>query len=601
VNANQAGNANYNAAPQATSQFTINKGTATITLTTGSFTYDGQQHAASATTAPDGLSGVVITYDTSTTDPTTTPPTDAGSYDVTATLTNDDYDANPQHGTLVINPRHVTGSFTAQDKTYDAGINATIIGCSLPDEDHGGILDSDAADVTIDCAGATATFDSKNAGTRNVSLTGAVLSGSRSGNYVLDDVADTTATINQAAVTATINAGDKTYDCGTGVDFANGISASLSGVIDGDVDVQIDSASFDTAAVGANHTVTAQVSLTGTPADVANYALDSGTVTDSPVAILARPLVGGFTADDKVYDGTDAATVTPNTLTGIVCDEDVTLSVTGAHFIPDGNVGTGKTVTGTLVLAGADAGNYVLDIASSITDTADITRRPVVGSFTAADRVWAAGDVSTTIVSRTLGAVSGDPNSGTITGDDVSLSGGVATFANPDVGANKTVTVPATGPNAFTLDGTAAGNYSLVAGPWTNTASILPLYTGKGFYQPVDMPTSAGIVWNTIKGGQTVPLKFEIFIGSTEQTSLSVFGSDPTKAFAVQKVTCDTTDPISDPIEIVSTGGTSLRYDTSGGQYIQNWKTPTGAACYKVWVSTADGSQVGPAYFSVKK
>jgi hypothetical protein len=334
---------------------------------------------------------------------------------------------------------------------------------------------------------------------------------------------------------------------------------------------------------------------------VANYVLASGTVTDSPVAILAKPLVGGFTADDKVYDGTDAATVTPNALTGIVCGEDVTLSVTGAHFIPDGDAGSGKTVTGTLVLGGDDAGNYVLDITSSSTDTADITRRLVVGSFTAADRVWAAGDVSATITSRSLGAVSGDANSGPITGDDVSLSGGVATFANPNIGTNKTVTVPATGPNAFVLSGAKAGNYSLVAGPWTTAASILPLYTGKGFFQPVDMPTPAGIVWNTIKGGQTVPLKFEIFIGETEQSSLSVFGSDPTKAFSVQKVACDTTDPISDPIEIISTGGTSLRYDTSGGQYIQNWKTPTGAACYKVWVSTADGSQVGPAYFSVKK
>lgn len=610
ITGDQAGNANYNHAQQATSQFTINKGTATIALTTGEFTYDGQQHAASVTTVPDDLSDVEIIYDTSTTDPTTTPPTDAGSYDVTATLTNDDYEAEPQYGTLVIHAKHVTGSFTAEDKTYDGGTDATISGCSLPDEDHGGILDSDAANVAIDCDSATGTFDSKNAGSRNVSLTGAMLTGSRSGNYVLDGVADANATINQAEVTATIDAGDKTYDCSTDVDLVNGISANLSGVLDGDVDVQIDSASFDSAGVGTTHAVTAQVSLTGTAADVANYVLASGTVADSPVTIFARPLVGGFIADDKVYDGTDAATVAPNALTGIVCDEDVTLSVTGAHFIPDGDAGIGKTVTGTLVLGGDDAGNYVLDITSSDTDTADIARRPVVGSFTAADRTWAAGDVSATIVTRNLGAVSGDPDSGPITGDDVSLSGGVATFANPDAATDKTVTVPATGPNAFTLAGAKAGNYSLVAGPWTATAAILPLYRGAGFYQPVDMPTSAGIVWNTIKGGQTVPLKFDIYNATTgaEQSSLSVFGADATaqaKAFSVKEVACQTGSSVSvDDIELVTTGGTALRYDGTApsGQYIQNWKTPTTAGkCYSVTVKTVDGSTVGPAYFQIKK
>ena len=35
-----------------------------------------------------------------------------------------------------------------------------------------------------------------------------------------------------------------------------------------------------------------------------------------------------------------------------------------------------------------------------------------------------------------------------------------------------------------------------------------------GYYQPVDMNG----VWNTVKGGSTVPLKFELFAGTTELT-----------------------------------------------------------------------------------
>ena len=55
-----------------------------------------------------------------------------------------------------------------------------------------------------------------------------------------------------------------------------------------------------------------------------------------------------------------------------------------------------------------------------------------------------------------------------------------------------------------------------------------------------------------------------------------------------------------DTIELLATGGTSLRYDTTGGQFIYNWKTPTGAgSCYKVTVTATDGSTI-TAYFKLK-
>ncbi len=57
---------------------------------------------------------------------------------------------------------------------------------------------------------------------------------------------------------------------------------------------------------------------------------------------------------------------------------------------------------------------------------------------------------------------------------------------------------------------------------------------------------------------------------------------------------------MKDAVEIVSTGGTSLRYDTTGGQFIQNWKTPTGAGtCYSATMTAADGSAI-TAYFKLK-
>ncbi len=115
-------------------------------------------------------------------------------------------------------------------------------------------------------------------------------------------------------------------------------------------------------------------------------------------------------------------------------------------------------------------------------------------------------------------------------------------------------------------------------------------WTLKGFYQPVDI----GDLYNVVKGGSTVPLKFEVFAGSTELTDTAAV-----KSFVQTKVACDS-DAILDEIEVVTTGGTSLRYDTLSGQFIQNWQTPKQpGTCYKVTMTTQDGSFL-KAFFRLK-
>ncbi|HSJ88383.1 MAG TPA: PxKF domain-containing protein, partial [Anaerolineales bacterium] len=53
--------------------------------------------------------------------------------------------------------------------------------------------------------------------------------------------------------------------------------------------------------------------------------------------------------------------------------------------------------------------------------------------------------------------------------------------------------------------------------------------------------------------------------------------------------------------EIASaTGGTALRYDTTAGQFVYNWKTPSTAnKCYRVTLTTNDLSTI-IAYFKLK-
>lgn len=152
-----------------------------------------------------------------------------------------------------------------------------------------------------------------------------------------------------------------------------------------------------------------------------------------------------------------------------------------------------------------------------------------------------------------------------------------------------TVTGYSTAVGTHTLTATAtdvAGNEAEVTRQYTVEA-----WTLKGFFQPVDM----GGVWNTVKNGSTVPLKFEVFAGTTELTDVAVIDG-----FTVAGVACPGTGVAVDDIELTTTGGTALRYDSSGGQFIQNWQTPKKpGACYAVTMTTDDGSSIS-ANFKLK-
>jgi hypothetical protein len=147
--------------------------------------------------------------------------------------------------------------------------------------------------------------------------------------------------------------------------------------------------------------------------------------------------------------------------------------------------------------------------------------------------------------------------------------------------------------------GTGVGSHTVTASATDNadnTASDSHTYdvlgwTFNGFYQPVDM----GGVVNTVKGGSTVPIKFELFAGPTELTNTA-----DVKTLKSSLINCTSLPDTVDAIELTATGGTSLRYDTTGGQFVYNWKTPTGAgSCHAVTITAQDGSYK-TAYFKLK-
>ena len=104
---------NYQAAA-ATGTLVIAKATATITLGDLTRIYSGRPQAVTATTRPAGLGLVTITYDGS-----STPPVNAGSYSVIASLDHVGYQADPATGTLVIAKASASITFGTSEFVYD--------------------------------------------------------------------------------------------------------------------------------------------------------------------------------------------------------------------------------------------------------------------------------------------------------------------------------------------------------------------------------------------------------------------------------------------------------------------------------------------------
>ncbi|MDP9383208.1 MAG: PxKF domain-containing protein [Chloroflexota bacterium] len=152
-----------------------------------------------------------------------------------------------------------------------------------------------------------------------------------------------------------------------------------------------------------------------------------------------------------------------------------------------------------------------------------------------------------------------------------------------------------------TLTATAldkAGNKSTsqltytVASPWKLKGFYAPIGESNSFVRAPGeaAPTATtSTVWNTAKGGSTIPLKFEVFIDGVESTSTADI-----KGFTSTKLS-SCTGTITETVEELATAGSSsLRYDTTDGQFIQNWKTPTVSTdtCYRVAMTTLDGSAI---------
>src|SRR5207247_1013092 len=183
------------------------KGTAIITLSNLTQTYDGSAKPVTVTVSPAGLN-IAVTYDGK-----STAPSNAGSYAVVASLVGNDkknYNADDATGTLTINQAPATLTLSNLTQTYD-GTAKSVTATTNP------------AGVNI-----SITYNGSTTAPTNVGSY-AVVAALNNANYTAAD-ATGTLTINKATATLTFSNLTQTYNGSPESVTATTSPAGLSGV-----------------------------------------------------------------------------------------------------------------------------------------------------------------------------------------------------------------------------------------------------------------------------------------------------------------------------------------------------------------------------------
>ena len=393
----------------------------------------------------------------------------------------------------VANPTGVTGDITqkvlsvtgalAQDKTYDGTTAATITGGALS-----GLVGTE----TLAWSGLTGMFADRNAGSaKAVNLSGSTLADGTNGglavNYAVAPLASLSANIAQKSLTVTgVTAANKIYDGSTIAVLSGG---ALSGLVGSEtLNLSGLAGTFADKNAGSGKAVTVSGATLGDGTGLAsNYTVANPVSVSADISKATINAVTGIMADNKIYDGTTAATINTSgaLFSGMVAGDSLTASASGAFA--DKNAGAAKAVSVSgIALGGADAANY--DLASrTASTTADIGRATIdaVTGITAVSKVYD-GTSNATL------NLAGVTFAGQVAGDALVLGAPVTgTFSDKNAANGKTVTI-----GGLALGGADAGNYTLASNQSRTTANITPaslVVTATGANRAYDATTNASV------------------------------------------------------------------------------------------------------------
>ncbi|MEO7887450.1 MAG: YDG domain-containing protein, partial [Polaromonas sp.] len=316
------------------------------------------------------------------------------------------------------------------------------------------LADNRVAGDVFTASNTAATFGDKNIGIgKAVSVSGIALTGTDAANYSVNTTAATTADITQRALTVSATGQNRVYDGGT---FAT-VTLTDNRVAGDVLTASNTAASFGDKNVGTGKAVSVSgIGVTGT--DAGNYSFNTTAATTAN--ITQRALTVGATAQNRVYDGGTAATVTlgDNRVAGDV----LATSNTSASFA-DKNAGAGKTVNvGGIAITGTDAANY------SVNTTAATAANITPASIANVSGIAAASKVQDGTTSATL-LTGGAAFAGGIGTDVLAVGAATGNFDTPAVGNGKPVSI-----TGIALSGADAGNYTLLDTTATTMANITP-------------------------------------------------------------------------------------------------------------------------------
>ena len=451
------------------------------------------------------------------------------------------------------------------------------------------------------------------------------------------------ATVGTVNVSNTAHTGAGTYSSDTwsftGTANYNNITAGPATTITDIID-QAPSTTTVTAP-GATYTcspyVGASASVTsGTGSCVLNQSLPVKYIGRSPTVYgpsnTAPTDAGDYTAQAR-YMG-DANHLTSNDSKDFsIAKANATINVPGYHVTYDCNAHT-STGTATGVCSPSDDLGSLLHLNTTHTDAGDypsdswtfdgnnnynsdsdtvhdiIDKADTTSSVTSNHNPSTIGqNVTFTATVARKSALSGCTPTGTVTFKDgsttlmanVALSGGSATFSTSSLTAgHHIIKAVYNGDNNFNATNVSDPTQFVSVDQWVQ-------YNFIGFLPPVDNPGVLNNVWNTVKAGQTIPIKWQLTdINNTIICDLSTLlplpPLPPPNGLTSIQVTCPSGPAVMDAVEevLASPGSTVFRCD--GSQYIYNWQTSKswGGTCRVMTVRLTDGT-THSANFSFSK
>lgn len=571
------------------SALTVGKATPTVNVTGGTYTYDGTEKAASGSVVGVGnesLGTPSFTYEGS-----PNAPVNAGTYAVIGSFAgNSNYAAAFNTASITINRAdQVIEWATPAAITYGTALGASQLNASLTTGD-GTLSYTPAAGTVLD------------AGTRTLRVDAA-----QTTNYNAA-FAEREITVNKANPVISWNT-PAAITYGTALSAAQmNASANVAGSFEYSVAV-------NTVLNAGTHTL----SVTFTPSDANNY--NSATEQVQIVVNKANPVISWNTPAAITYGTTLSASQLNASLT--TGDGELKYDHTIGEML---NAGTHTLQVDVAATDNYNAASKSVQLTVDKADAAitvngysgvyDGSAHGATGSAKGVNNEDLSGLLSlgASFTNAPGGTASWTFNADSSNGNYKFASGSVdieigkaqatltlgnlthiwdgtakaATATTSPAGLNVTFNYANTNYNSAAAP-VAVGTYTVVAtineqnyaGSATGTLTISP-WRFSGFYQPVDM---SGVL-NTVKSGATVPIKFEVFKGTTEVTDIAQINS-----LSAKQISCSSSAVVDD-IELTATGGTTLRYDATGGQFIYNWQTPSGKAgtCYSVTISSKDGS-----------